>query len=134
MGEIEAGAVAVEGPSGVVVGACGVVGGAECAEPEASSVVRHADLGHPLAPRPLPHAAIRAEGILRPAFAFHAALARSAQRAAFLLHGFFVRCCERGGDWTRGVFVFMWEIERGRGERRRVVGIHVSRAGERRTR
>jgi hypothetical protein len=57
----------VEPARGLVVGERGLLGGGEGAEPEAGALVGLSDLGHPLAPRPLPHAAVLARRVLRAA-------------------------------------------------------------------
>jgi len=63
VGEVEARRVAAEAVGGLVVGERRLLGGVEGAEPEAGAVAREADLRHPLAPVPLPHAAVQ---LLRP--------------------------------------------------------------------
>jgi len=59
VGEVEARRVAAEAVGGLVVGERRFLGGVEGAEPEAGAVPREADLGDPLAPVPLPHAAVQ---------------------------------------------------------------------------
>lgn len=67
VGQVEEGVGAVEPPRGLVVGERRLLGGGEGAEPEARPLVGLADLGYPLPPRPLPHAAVLARRVLRPA-------------------------------------------------------------------
>ena len=66
-GEVEVRAGAVEEERGAVVGARGVLGGGEGAEPLAGALPRLPDLRHPLAPAPLPHAAVPELAVLGPA-------------------------------------------------------------------
>jgi hypothetical protein len=73
-GEVEVRARAVEEERGAVVGAGGVLGGGEGAEPLARPLPRLPDLRHPLAPAPLPHAAVPEVAVLRPVVARLAAL------------------------------------------------------------
>ncbi|BAT16046.1 Os12g0168150, partial [Oryza sativa Japonica Group] len=58
LGEVELGAAAAEAEGGAVVGAGGVLGGVEGAEPHARRLVRVPDLRRPLPPRPLPHPSV----------------------------------------------------------------------------
>uniref|UniRef100_A0A8R7Q874 Uncharacterized protein n=1 Tax=Triticum urartu TaxID=4572 RepID=A0A8R7Q874_TRIUA len=60
-GEVEDGGGALLRECGTVVGARGLLGGVEGAEPDAgAAALRVPDLGRELAPRPLPHAAVLA--------------------------------------------------------------------------
>jgi hypothetical protein len=65
--QVEEGVGPVEPARGLVVGERGLLGGGEGAEPEAGAFVGLSDLGHPLAPRPLAHAAVLARRVLRAA-------------------------------------------------------------------
>ena len=56
--EVELGLGALEAERGGVVGACGVLGGVEGAQPYARRLHGVADLRRPLAPRPLPYATV----------------------------------------------------------------------------
>ncbi|KAJ1268375.1 hypothetical protein BS78_07G129900, partial [Paspalum vaginatum] len=63
VGEVEARGVAAQAVGGLVVGERGLLGGVEGAEPQPGAVAGQPDLRHPLAPVPLPHAAVQ---LLRP--------------------------------------------------------------------
>lgn len=69
VGEVEVGIRAVEAAGGLVVGHGGLLGGGEGAEPEPGTLLGLPDLGHPLAPRPLPHSPVLAGGVLGAALA-----------------------------------------------------------------
>jgi hypothetical protein len=58
VGEVDLGLGAPDAPGGAVVGARGGLGGGVGAEPDADALHRVADLRRPLAPRPLPDAAV----------------------------------------------------------------------------
>jgi hypothetical protein len=83
--QVEEGVGAVEPARGLVVGERGLLGGGEGAEPEAGALVGLSDLGHPLAPRPLAHAAVLARRVLRAALPPRRALLPRAL-AAVALH------------------------------------------------
>lgn len=87
MRQVEEGVGPVEPARGLVVGERGLLGGGEGAEPEAGALVGLADLGHPLAPRPLAHAAVLARRVLRAALPPRRALLPRALPAAVALHG-----------------------------------------------
>ncbi|CAL9115848.1 unnamed protein product, partial [Musa textilis] len=74
MGKVEVGVGAEEAAGGLVVGQSRLLGGGEGAEPEAGPLPGLPDLGHPLAPRPLPHSAVLAGGVLGAASAAGGAL------------------------------------------------------------
>jgi hypothetical protein len=84
--QVEEGVGPVEPARGLVVGERGLLGGGEGAEPEAGALVGLADLGHPLAPRPLAHAAVLARRVLRAALPPRRALLPRALPAAVALH------------------------------------------------
>ncbi|CAL9116915.1 unnamed protein product, partial [Musa acuminata var. zebrina] len=75
VGKVEVGVGAVEAAGSLVVGQSRLLGGGEGAEPEAGPLPGLPDLGHPLAPRPLPDSAVLAGGVLGAAFAAGGALA-----------------------------------------------------------
>jgi hypothetical protein len=85
VGEVEARRVAAEAVGGLVVGQRRLLGGVEGAEPEPGAVAREPDLRHPLAPVPLPHAAVQ---LLRPR--------RGGGRGRGRLHGLSTRA-QHGG-------------------------------------
>jgi hypothetical protein len=58
-GEVEARVLSAEPEGGAVVGVRGGLRGVVGAEPDAHPVLRQPDFGHPLAPLPLPHAAVQ---------------------------------------------------------------------------
>lgn len=74
VGKVEVGVGAVEAAGSLVVGQSRLLGGGEGAEPEAGPLPGLPDLGHPLAPRPLPDSAVPAGGVLGAAFAAGGAL------------------------------------------------------------
>jgi len=79
--EVELGALAPELDRGDVVGARGVLGGVERAEPLAHGAARVADLRRPLAPRPPPHAPVTAHPPPSPSPLAHASSAANAGAA-----------------------------------------------------
>lgn len=80
VGEVEVGIWAVEAAGGLVVGHGSLLGGGEGAEPEPGALLGLPDLGHPLAPRPLPHSPVLAGGVLGASLASGGALLPWPQR------------------------------------------------------
>lgn len=62
--------VAVEDEGGAVVGACGVLGGGEGAEPAARALAWLADLGYPLAPAALSYSSVLELAVVRSSSVF----------------------------------------------------------------
>jgi hypothetical protein len=92
--EVEPGGGAAEVARGVVVGARRGLGGGEGAEPDADAPDGVAHLGRPLAPRPAPHAVVRAAGPPAPGPGEPERLLRNRAHRLFL--GVLVEVPERG--------------------------------------